>query len=39
MIDAKYMTVEVTAHMIHDYKGHFDKLFKKELPVTKKKLE
>ena len=29
MIDAKYMTVEVTGHMIHDYKGHFDKLFKK----------
>jgi hypothetical protein len=32
MIDAKYMTVEVTGHMIHDYKGHFDKLLKKQLP-------
>ena len=35
MIDAKYMTVEVTGHMILDYKGHFDKLFKKT--VTKDK--
>ena len=28
MINAKYMTVEVTGHMIHDNKGHFDKLQK-----------
>ena len=33
MIEAKYMTVEVTGH----YKGHFDKLFKKG-QVTKDKV-
>ena len=29
MIDSKYVTVEVTGPMIHDYKGHYDTLFKK----------
>ena len=29
MIDSKYVTVEVTRHMIQYYKGHFDTLFKK----------
>ena len=28
MIDSKYVTVQVTGHMIHDYKGDFDTLFK-----------
>ena len=37
MIDSKYVTVEVTGHMIHDYKGHFDTLFKKT--VTKDKVK
>ena len=28
MIDSKYVTVQVTGHMIHDYKGDIDTLFK-----------
>ena len=34
MIDSKYVTVEVTGYMIHDYKGHFETLLK-QLPRTK----
>ena len=37
MIDSKYMTVEVNGHMIHDYEGHFDTLFKQT--VTKDKVK
>ena len=35
MIDSKYVTVEITGHMIHDYEVHFDTPLKKQSPRTK----
>ena len=39
MIATKFATVSVTGHMIQDYKGHFDTLFKKTVTKRKEKFK